>query len=356
MLGNPRVTTLSPPSDWAVERYFGLVTAHVVAGTGFLSDFVASLTDFFGGRSGTYQRQLAAIESEAVEQIWLQASRRGANWVVGVRLDFDQLSGKNMQMLMVSAVGTAVLARHASDSASSAVTDMALPASAVRRQVERLMIMDRVRAGLRTMDDTTWAALSEHRIVDAVPAIVDRVHQGVQDLELRQRALEFLRCLPIPELQDRLHRLLAESAEMEFTIVDLIVELNLVDLRWVDDHLAGADPRLRLAAFRLLKGYAPSYGRSDVATIKSIRARLSVGLPEVVQVVQPRGAFSRVFADDRWRCVCGEEWGVVNDRCVECGRDRRGLRVQDLSPEKIDDHLRLQAASLEALTSAETGA
>ena len=32
-----------------IEKYYGLVSTNQVAGTGFLTDFTASLSDFFGG-------------------------------------------------------------------------------------------------------------------------------------------------------------------------------------------------------------------------------------------------------------------------------------------------------------------
>jgi len=92
------VTTASMLDGWRIDAYLGVVSAHAVAGTGLFSDFLAALSDLFGGRSGTYQRQLAAIYDDAVKQVHERAVALGANWVVGLRVDADQISGKNVQM------------------------------------------------------------------------------------------------------------------------------------------------------------------------------------------------------------------------------------------------------------------
>jgi len=58
---NPKdvlVTTTTSIDGLNVKQYIKPISAHVVAGTGFFSDFAASLSDVFGGRSQTYQRQL----------------------------------------------------------------------------------------------------------------------------------------------------------------------------------------------------------------------------------------------------------------------------------------------------------
>jgi uncharacterized protein YbjQ (UPF0145 family) len=104
------VVTASVLEGWTIKEYRGLVSAHVVAGAGIFADFAASFRDLFGGRSATYQKQLASLQSEVLDLIYRRAKRLGANWVVGARLDFDEISGKNVQMFMVSAQGTAVLA------------------------------------------------------------------------------------------------------------------------------------------------------------------------------------------------------------------------------------------------------
>lgn len=56
----------------------------------FFSDFAASFTDFFGGRSGTYQNKLELIYNEATKELKEKAEALGANAIIGFKIDFDK--------------------------------------------------------------------------------------------------------------------------------------------------------------------------------------------------------------------------------------------------------------------------
>lgn len=55
------ISTTNTIDNGNAVAYYGVVSSHLVAGTGFLSDFVASFSDFFGGRSGSYRRQMESL-------------------------------------------------------------------------------------------------------------------------------------------------------------------------------------------------------------------------------------------------------------------------------------------------------
>lgn len=92
-----------------ILSYKGFVHASQVAGTGFLTDFMASFSDFFGGNSGVYRSTMNELQSNVFRQLEKQATEKGANAIIGVHVDFDSISSKGMSMFMVSAQGTAVV-------------------------------------------------------------------------------------------------------------------------------------------------------------------------------------------------------------------------------------------------------
>ena len=102
------ITTTSNIEGAHISEYLQLVSVNVVIGTNLFSDLKASLTDIFGGKSGTYQRKLDDAYNAAIEQIERRARKIGADAVVGVKMDFGEISGHEKSMFMVSAVGTAV--------------------------------------------------------------------------------------------------------------------------------------------------------------------------------------------------------------------------------------------------------
>ena len=91
-----------------IVEYKGIVFGEVVSGVNFIKDFMGGLRDIVGGRSGTYENELAEARDKAVEEMMHRAQKMGANAVVGVDVDYEVLGEKN-GMLMVSVSGTAVV-------------------------------------------------------------------------------------------------------------------------------------------------------------------------------------------------------------------------------------------------------
>lgn len=89
-----------------MKGYCGLVCGEVIAGVNFVKDFAAGLTNFFGGRSGSYEEELINAREQALQEMTQRAEQMGANAVVGIDIDYEVLG--NGGMLMVSASGTAV--------------------------------------------------------------------------------------------------------------------------------------------------------------------------------------------------------------------------------------------------------
>ena len=104
------VTTTPSVEGHGLSAYLGVVFGEVISGVDFVRDFAAGLTNFFGGRSGSYEEELIAARSSAMEEMTRRAQELGADAVVGVDIDYEVL-GSNNGMLMVTASGTAVRLR-----------------------------------------------------------------------------------------------------------------------------------------------------------------------------------------------------------------------------------------------------
>lgn len=91
-----------------VRQYLGVVTAETIIGANVFRDLMASLRDFFGGRSGSYEEVLREAKETALRELSGRAAERGANAVVGIHLDYETV-GASGSMLMVVVSGTAVI-------------------------------------------------------------------------------------------------------------------------------------------------------------------------------------------------------------------------------------------------------
>lgn len=91
-----------------IKQYLGLVTGETIIGANFIKDILASVRDFFGGRSGSYESVLREAKDTALKELSDRAASMGANAVVGIDLDYETL-GEGGSMIMVTASGTAVV-------------------------------------------------------------------------------------------------------------------------------------------------------------------------------------------------------------------------------------------------------
>ncbi|HEX5148050.1 MAG TPA: YbjQ family protein [Candidatus Limnocylindrales bacterium] len=99
------VTTTPAIEGRAVTQYLGVVTAQGVLGVNAFKDVAAGVRNIFGGRSKSYENELASGVSDALGEMEKQAADLGADAVIGVDIDYETV-GTNM--LMISASGTAV--------------------------------------------------------------------------------------------------------------------------------------------------------------------------------------------------------------------------------------------------------
>ncbi|MBP3943507.1 heavy metal-binding domain-containing protein [Sphingobacteriaceae bacterium WQ 2009] len=103
------LTTTPTIEGQAVTQYLGIVSSEVIIGANVIKDAFAGLRDFFGGRSGAYERVYQEARTEALRELEQRAAALGAQAVIGVHLDFQTVGSGGM--MMVGATGTAVKLR-----------------------------------------------------------------------------------------------------------------------------------------------------------------------------------------------------------------------------------------------------
>jgi len=100
------VTTTPNVEGYRITQYMGIVNGETIMGANIFRDFLASISDVVGGRSGAYENKLKEARDIAISEMVAQAQRMGANAVVGVDVDYEVV---REGMLMVAVSGTAVV-------------------------------------------------------------------------------------------------------------------------------------------------------------------------------------------------------------------------------------------------------
>lgn len=102
------VTTTNAIEGKKIVQYKGIIFGEVISGVDVIKDIAAGLTNFFGGRSKSYEGELIQAREEALLEMENRAAAVGANAVIGVDIDYEVL-GQGGNMIMVTASGTAVI-------------------------------------------------------------------------------------------------------------------------------------------------------------------------------------------------------------------------------------------------------
>lgn len=91
-----------------IREYKGIVTGETIIGANAWKDIKASVRDFFGGRSGSYENVLRQAKDTSLNEMMERAQELGANAIVGIDIDYETV-GASGSMLMVATSGTAVV-------------------------------------------------------------------------------------------------------------------------------------------------------------------------------------------------------------------------------------------------------
>ena len=94
-----------------IESYLGLVIATQVPGYGFWSDLIRIRRDdrgIFYEHSDAYRYAMNNLCEDVLKQLQEKAKLKGANAIIGVHIDFVNMSDHDRSGFMVSAQGTAV--------------------------------------------------------------------------------------------------------------------------------------------------------------------------------------------------------------------------------------------------------
>lgn len=102
------VLTTETAHNLAVKARLEIVTAEVVIGMHLFKDIASAWRDTFGGRSKIMQEGLREARVTALSELRKEALSLGADAVVGVSLDYSEISGGGKSMLFLVASGTAV--------------------------------------------------------------------------------------------------------------------------------------------------------------------------------------------------------------------------------------------------------
>ena len=316
------ITTTPTLSNANILEYYGIITTNVVIGVNFFSDFVASFSDVFGGNSSTYQRKLDGIYREVINGLEKKAMKRNANAIIGLHIDFDEISGKGKQMFMATAIGTACKIElideyQPHNCLNNDITDEEIERLCTLRKLQH-QVMDKK----WIPENDTWEYIISHHYSELAPALVAHLYE-ITDYcraEYLQNLKTYLFTLTYDDCVEALYPLLEEHSD---TILKIIKEQKLFNPQRVLVYIEKGNLSL---AISLLKSTKMQYSQEDLTLMEQILLKLN-NLPDIGKVTKVvSGLFSKK-EEEVYICPNGHKNSKEHIYCnrEECGKNIKGL-------------------------------
>lgn len=117
-LENMLITTTSVVDGKNILHYKGVVTAQVFMGANIFKDILASLRDLVGGRSKVVENELRKAKDFLMDELRAEAVNLGANAIIGIKIDFEDIGRASGNAFMLLGTGTAVCLNSSTSPAS----------------------------------------------------------------------------------------------------------------------------------------------------------------------------------------------------------------------------------------------
>lgn len=101
-------TTAHTLEGFSIDRHIEIISAECAFGMNIFKDFFASLSDFFGGRNESTQKVLKDARKTCISELKKEAISLEADAIIGVDLDYSEISSQGKSMLFLVSTGTAV--------------------------------------------------------------------------------------------------------------------------------------------------------------------------------------------------------------------------------------------------------
>lgn len=338
------ISTTNSIEGMEIEKYYDLISTNVVLGTNILSDIGASFSDLFGGTSDIYQNKLDSIYKIALDKLRMKAKSLYANGVIGVKIDFDEISGGGKSMFMISVSGTAVrLKSTKSDSTIGDTIELTVLPEDLQATVEKIKIIDKIKRKI-ILSDQDWEFLIENPISDTIPELMEIYLNAFKDSPYpsteEQKRLRRNIPLLLRQVQDEnIPNLLYEKiSENTIVISTLIKETDSFSPDFTLAVLKSTNIHAGIATLYADKRF---YIREDIEPMNSILDLLD-NLPDTGKVGMVKGILG---SKEKFVCENNHQNDVADTYCESCGRNIKGLIVSEVEEIK-DFKLKVDALKL----------
>lgn len=337
------ITTTSTLQGWEIEEYLGPISSHVVAGTNIFSDTLAGFSDIFGGRSESYQKQLTAIHEESLNLLNKKAESIGANCILGLRIDHDEISGKGKSMFMVTSVGTAVKIRAAEGYKRSTKHNLdSIDSEEMSILLKKRKISEDCQNKTIDFSDEIWEFIIRNKMQKIYPFILKRLYFLYDDCyfsedykKFERMTKEYLLNLPRDQSKKIIYETILKNDYSNFSSIKDVINLGkLLNFEEVIKLLKSGIEEVQKRALELLQFNKLIYDRNDIIKLEQIANLIKSNFTVKAKYINSESK-SQTDSRNKWICECGKKNKVTNEYCLKCGKDVYGFEKEEIKPVEI---------------------
>jgi uncharacterized protein YbjQ (UPF0145 family) len=337
------VVTTSTIQPLEIKKYIKPISAHIVVGVNFFSDFLGSLTDVFGGKSATYQKKLSSLYDEAIIVLKNRAKECGANCVLGLSIDVDEIAGKGKSMFMITATGTAVIveSQKLSNDSENEKTNDILSQDFIRQKIEEQKLLEKAKAEELVYDEAVWDFIISNKMEGMLPYIIKRYSDVISNkaslpevfAKFDANLESFLANLNEESRCTLVYQILnsSYSHQIKNYFVTVINKLSLYSFEYVRDLLKHEDFKMQKIALRIAICDKPYYSYNDLEELKMLKSLIDSTFKARGELTTKKLLLT-TKEKEVWNCECGNKNNEIGDYCSSCNLDIYGFLRTDVKP------------------------
>lgn len=315
-----------------IKEYLGVVIANEVLGVNQFSEIIASFTDGWGGRSGEFRRNLDELYGYVRLDIERKARHIGANAIVGYSVSFNEVSGKNKQMFMATATGTAVIIDKDEVDANNAEQVM-INSEYIKSALKRKEILKNIS---ESTSDEDWAMLYAYPDINVVKHLIEAYNERRKHYEVltnppslqpfAKKIAKYVKSLHSKEAINCLYDYLLVDNNTE-PLLSIIEEGEFFEPVLVLNLLKGSEKEQKIG-YQLLSCQKPEYSIQDIEYMKQIKDLLKREIKGSIVTKKSMFGTKNVFI-----CPDGHESDTKRDIntcfCSRCGKNAYGYSTDE---------------------------
>lgn len=279
------ITTTDSIEGATITRYIEVLRTSVVVGTDL------ALTDLFSGTNRKYSSQLNNSYDRAMVNLKMKGFAVGADAIVGLHTDFEEIFGKGKTKFVVSLVGTAVKLDCSRMPSLKTQTDT-VSASTLRRQHLMLTLRKKMNDDNYALSVDDWDNILNYSLWDLAPFIYRRYlllnKATVSNVPLQEKKLlldNFIPFFKSMNYNDAADVIYGDVTTDPYGTADVVNKLQLFHPEKICSLLQPENKHLVIA---LLKADRPNYSLPDLQRMRQIVDYID-NLPDTGHYIEGKG-------------------------------------------------------------------